>query len=54
MALRLLWFINGALDHKLSFIRLQEIYQTYKHLDLVPEGYMYAPLHMHQEEPQHI
>ena len=54
MALRLLWFITGALDHKLSFSSLQEIYQTYKHLDLVPEGYMYAPLHMHREEPEHI
>ena len=54
MARRLLWFIIGALDHELSFSRLQEVYQTYKHLDLVPEGYMYAPLHMHREEPLHI
>ena len=54
MALRLLWFIIGALDHKLSFSGLKEIYQTYKRLDLVPEGYMYAALHMHREAPLHI
>ena len=54
MALRLVWFINGTLDHKFSFRRLQEIYQTYKRLDLVPEGYMYASLHMHREAPLHI
>ena len=53
-ALRLLWFINGTLEHKISFRRLQEVYQTYKHLDLVPEGYMYAALHMHHKAPQHI
>ena len=54
MALRLLWFIKGALDHKLSFRSLKEIYQTYKRLDLVPDGYMYASLHMHSKAPLHI
>ena len=54
MAQRLLWYINGTLEHKISFRRLQEVYQTYKDLDLVPEGYMYAALHMHREAPLHI
>ena len=54
MALRLLWLITGALDHKLSFRGLKEVYQTYKSLDLVPEGYLYPALHKHREAPLHI
>ena len=52
--LRLLWFINGAVKHNLSFRRLREVYETYERLDLVPEGYMYAALHMHSEAPLHV
>ena len=54
MVHRLLWFIEGAVEYKISFRSLQEVYQAYKHLDLVPEGYMYASLHMHREAPLHI
>ena len=53
-ALRLLWYIKGAVNHNLSLESLREIYETYKRLDLIPEGYMYASLHMHSEAPLHI
>ena len=34
--------------------RLYEIYNTYTRLDLVPEGYSYAPLYMHDSKPHHM
>ena len=52
--LRLQWVIIGAIDHKISMTRLYEIYQTYTRLNLVPEGYSYAPLYMHDSMPHHM
>ena len=52
--LRLQWVIIGAIDHKISMTRLYEIYQTYPRLSLVPEGYSYAPLYMHDSQPHHM
>ena len=34
--------------------KLYEIYHTYTRLDLVPEGYNYATIYMHEREPYHM
>ena len=47
-ARRELWCIKGQLDHGLCRERLTEICQTYERINLVPEGYMYAPLYLHK------
>ena len=53
-AKRLLWVLDGCLDFNLSLAGLREIYKTYTRLNLIPEGYHYAPLYRLDAEPQHM
>ena len=53
---RLLWVVKGSLDHNLDVRRygkVYQVYQTYKRLDLVPEGYNYPNFHQHTVAPLH-
>ena len=44
--MRLLWVINGAVDHGISLKRLFKVSKTYERIGMIPQDYMQAELYM--------
>lgn len=51
---RLIWVMNGVLEHNVSIKRLFSVLRTYEFIGLVPSDYNYAELYFRNEESYHM